>query len=482
MESTGTSQANRKHHSVHKASRRFNLASVTTRGEILLPTNAEGVMKMTLFEVVDSDMGYNIILGRPRIHEIKVVTSTYHQLLKFPTLEGVKKIKGDQPTTRNMNAISVSSSKGDHLTHLQETFDILRKHNMKLNLKKCAFGVSSGKFLGFLVSQRGIEVNPNKIKAIEDIPNQLSNAKEVQRLTGRLTALSRYISRSLEKCHHFFSLLKKKNNFEWTPKCRHALKDLKRYLSSPPLLSKPEEGKKLLIYLAVSEVAVSAVLVHEDEGMQSPKEIAYDNGPQFIAAKLAKFLEDLKIKRITYSPYHPSANGQVESTNKLIIQNLKKRLETAKCKWPEELPGVLWAYRTTTKSSMGETPFSLVYEAEALIPVEVGEPTLRYFRVDEEANNEALLVRLELLDERRDLAYIRMAAQKQRTKRYYNRRANLRYFKVGDLVLRKVTQNTQVLNVRKLGPTWEGPYRVSAVIGKGSYELKNHDGVKLSSY
>ncbi|XP_070036732.1 uncharacterized protein [Nicotiana tomentosiformis] len=94
----------------------FNLASVTTRGEILLLTNGEGVMKITLFEVVDGDMGYNIILGRPWLHEIKVVPSTYHQLLKFPTLEGIKKIRVDQPAMREMNAISISSSKGKERT------------------------------------------------------------------------------------------------------------------------------------------------------------------------------------------------------------------------------------------------------------------------------------------------------------------------------------------------------------------------------
>ncbi|XP_070032418.1 uncharacterized protein [Nicotiana tomentosiformis] len=90
----------------------FNLASVTTRGEILFPTNAEGVMKMTLFEVVDGDMGYNIILGRPWLHEMRVVPSTYHQLLKFSMPEGIKQKKGDQLATREMNAILISSSKG----------------------------------------------------------------------------------------------------------------------------------------------------------------------------------------------------------------------------------------------------------------------------------------------------------------------------------------------------------------------------------
>ncbi|XP_075082083.1 uncharacterized protein LOC142166775 [Nicotiana tabacum] len=90
----------------------FNVASVTTRGEILLPTNVKGVMKKTLFEVVDNDMGYNIILERPWLHEMKGVPSIYHQLLKFPTPERDKQIIGDQPITREMNAISVSNSKG----------------------------------------------------------------------------------------------------------------------------------------------------------------------------------------------------------------------------------------------------------------------------------------------------------------------------------------------------------------------------------
>nr|XP_009786414.1 PREDICTED: uncharacterized protein LOC104234539 [Nicotiana sylvestris] len=199
-----------------------------------------------------------------------------------------------------------------------------------------------------------------------------------------------------------------------------------------------------------------------------PKEIACENEPQFIGAKIKKFLEDLKIRRITSSPYHLSANGQAESTNKVIILNLKKILEAAKGKWFEELPSVLWAYRTMAKPSTGETPFSLVYELEALIPVEVGEPTLRYFRANKKANNKSMLINLELFDERRDLAHKRIATQKHRIERHYNRRANFRYFEVADLVLRKVTQNTRELSARKLGPTWQGPYRVSVVTGKGS--------------
>ncbi|XP_070004569.1 uncharacterized protein LOC142163366 [Nicotiana tabacum] len=188
-----------------------------------------------------------------------------------------------------------------------------------------------------------------------------------------------------------------------------------------------------------------------------PKEFPCENGPQFIGSKIIKILEYLKIKRIKSSTYHLSANGQAESTNKVIIQNLKKSLEAAKGKWLEELPSVLWAYRTTLKSSMGEMPFSLVYGAKVVIPVEVEEPSSRFSQANKEANNEALLVKLYLLNENRELAYVRTVAQKQRMERHFNRRANLCYFKVGDLVLRKMTQSTQEINAGKLDPKWEGP-------------------------
>ncbi|XP_070008171.1 uncharacterized protein [Nicotiana sylvestris] len=133
------------------------------------------------------------------------------------------------------------------------------------------------------------------------------------------------------------------------------------------------------------------------------------------------------------------------------------------------------------KSSTGQTPLSLVYGVEALIPMEIGEPTLSYIWADEETNNEATIVKLKLLDECGDLAHIRTTTQKQRMEKYYNRRANLCYFKVGDLVLRNVNQNTREINVGKLGPTWEIPYRVSTLTEKGSYKFEDQDGVKLPS-
>ena len=122
----------------------------------------------------------------------------------------------------------------DHLEDLRETFDTLRSYNMKLNLGKCAFGVTLEKFLGFMVSQRGIEVNPNKIRAIMEMTPP-RNVKEVQSLNGKIAALNRFMSRAMDKCLPFFHMLKK--SFEWTTGCQQAFEELKAYLSIPPLLS-----------------------------------------------------------------------------------------------------------------------------------------------------------------------------------------------------------------------------------------------------
>ena len=136
---------------------------------------------------------------------------------------------------------------------------------MKLNPAKCAFGVSAGKFLGFIVNNRGIEANPDKIKAVLDMPSP-SSIKEVQRLTGRIAALSRFVSRASDKCQPFFQVLKKA--FQWDTKCEEAFSVLKAYLSSPPVLVSPIEGELLTLYIVVSDFSTSVVLVRDKDRVQ----------------------------------------------------------------------------------------------------------------------------------------------------------------------------------------------------------------------
>ena len=107
----------------------------------------------------------------------------------------------------------------DYLDDLRETFNTFRQYHMKLNPSKCAFGVSSGKFLGFIVSHRGIEANPEKVRAILQMSSPRTT-KEVQSLTGRVAALNRFVSKATDKCLPFFKTLKKA--FVWTDKCETA--------------------------------------------------------------------------------------------------------------------------------------------------------------------------------------------------------------------------------------------------------------------
>ncbi|KAL5555866.1 hypothetical protein UlMin_038102 [Ulmus minor] len=157
----------------------------------------------------------------------------------------------------------------EHIQNLKETFEILRRYKMKLNPSKCAFDVSSGKFLGFMVNHRGIEANPAKIQALLDMepPRKI---KEVQRLTGRIAALNRFISRATDRCKPFFQAFRKGKDFIWIVDCEQSFQELKSYLGKHPLLSKPHEGDSLILYLAVSKGAVSSALVREEDGVQWP--------------------------------------------------------------------------------------------------------------------------------------------------------------------------------------------------------------------
>ena len=114
-----------------------------------------------------------------------------------------------------------SLRKIDHVIDLHEMFTLLRKYNMKLNPTKCAFGVGSKKFLGFMVNYYRIEANPSKVQALLDLQS-LKTVKDIQKLTGMIVALSRFVSKSTKKCRPFFQALKMGKNMVWSTKCKEA--------------------------------------------------------------------------------------------------------------------------------------------------------------------------------------------------------------------------------------------------------------------
>ncbi|KAL5539172.1 hypothetical protein UlMin_044785 [Ulmus minor] len=584
-----------------------------------------------LLSFMDAYSGYNQI----RMHEEDQEHTT------FLTNQGLYCYKIGKTMEVYVDDMLVKSSKTEeHIQNLKETFEILRRYKMKLNPSKCAFGVSSGKFLEFM------------------------------RLTGRIAALNRFISRVTDRCKPFFQALRKGKDFIWTADCEQSFQELKSYLGKPPLLSKPHEGDSLILYLAISKGAVSSALVREEDGVQwpiyytskslldaetrypeieklalalmprtaikgqaladfiaeftytpemseknttqtqtsqwklyvdgsstetssgagiilvspdgvklscavrfkfkatnnqaeyeallsglrlakevsarhltiysdsqlivsqvnsefqakgdkmasylekiqvsllfprqrqvvqervlitkplmlrrksgkcqrfsaiprqapedlttvtspwpfakwgidlidplptarrqlkyavvaidyytkwveaealakiteqnvttfiwknivcrfgVPHELVSDHGTQFKNEKLQSICDRLGIIKVFSSPAHPKSNGQVEAVNKTIKQTLKKKLEKSKGAWVDKLPLVLWAYRTSFRAATGETPFSLAYGVEAIIPIEISLPTFRVDNFDEENNDVLLALATDLLEEK----------------------------------------------------------------------------------
>uniref|UniRef100_A0A2N9FH63 Uncharacterized protein n=1 Tax=Fagus sylvatica TaxID=28930 RepID=A0A2N9FH63_FAGSY len=174
-----------------------------------------------------------------------------------------------------------------------------------------------------------------------------------------------------------------------------------------------------------------------------PRVLVSDNGKQFDNPRFRQFSQELGIHNHYSSPGHPQANGQVEVTNRSLLKLIKTRLEGAKGLWPEELPSILWAYRTTVRIPTGETPFRMTFGSEAVVPVEIGMTTLRTSAYDNQQNEEQLRLNLDLIDEIRETAETRMKRYQDKMARHYNSKVKPRQLSVGDLVLRKVTLATK---------------------------------------
>ncbi|XP_072076753.1 uncharacterized protein [Arachis hypogaea] len=397
-------------------------------------------------------------------------------------------------------------------------------HDMRLNPLKCAFAMEAGKFLGFMITQRGVEANPEKCQAVIQMKSP-GCIKDVQRLAGRLTALSRFLGASAARTLPFFNLMRKGMTFEWTPACEEAFNHFKEILAAPPVLGKPRAGEPLYLYLSVTEEALATVLVREEGKTQQPVYFVSRvlQGPELKYSKLEKLAlallvssrrlrqyfqshrivvrtdqtirqvlqkPDLASRMMTwavelsqydlqYEPRHAikaqaMADFLVETANKVILLGLKKRLDNKKGTWADELASVLWSYRTTEQSAMGETPFRLTYRVDAVIPVEIGELSPRLLLT---GMSEA--VEKDLVEETREMARLSETALKQRIALRYNTKVHKRDFEERDLVLRRNDVGVPTPGEGKLAVNWEGPYRVKEVLGKGACKLERLDGKEI---
>lgn len=150
--------------------------------------------------------------------------------------------------------------------------------------------------------------------------------------------------------------------------------------------------------------------------------------------------DELQIKKSFSAVCHPQSNGQTEAINTILKETIKKKLDDAKGNWAEELPLALWAYNTTPKTTTGETPFSVAYGCETMVPVEIGAGSLKRDGFDEQGNEDCLRTNLNLAEKHKEQAQIRVAAYQQRTTRYYNKKAKERPLKQDDLVMKNNTQ------------------------------------------
>ena len=188
-----------------------------------------------------------------------------------------------------------------HLGDLDGIFVVLRRHKLRLNASKCSFGVGSGKFLGYMATHRGIEVNPDQIKAINDLKPP-RNAKEVQKLTGMFAALNRFISRSADRCRPFYLLINKWKGFKLSKDCTVAFQQLKEYLLRPFIMSSPAADEVLYAYIVLAPHVVSLVLIREDNGLQ--RSVYY----------VSKSLHKTEIR---YSPLEKAILAVVHASRKL---------------------------------------------------------------------------------------------------------------------------------------------------------------------
>ena len=183
----------------------------------------------------------------------------------------------------------------------------------------------------------------------------------------------------------------------------------------------------------------------------------FDNGKQFDNPKFRDFCAELRIKNYYSSPAHPQSNGQVEVTIRTLKAALKTKLEDLNGIWVEYLPEVLWAYRTMRKSATQETPFALAFGTEAVDLVEIGLKSPRIELANVEHNEEALLLNLDLIEEKSEQVLKRMEHYHRKTTRYYDQRVRPRSYKPGDLVMKTFCQQGRTPHLGSWDLIGKGP-------------------------
>ncbi|XP_070040191.1 uncharacterized protein [Nicotiana tomentosiformis] len=330
-----------------------------------------------------------------------------------------------------MMPFDLKNSGATYMRAMTTLFHDMIHKEIELNHEKCPFGVSAKKLLDLIISRRGTELDPSKIKAIQDLPPPKN--QDVMSFLGCLNYISRFMAHSIVIYEPIFKMLKKYDATSWTEECQKAFDKIKEYFSKSLVLVPPEPGRSLLLYLSMLDGAFGCILgQHDETGRKEqaiyylskkftpyeaqfilvaiyyltkwvevasykavtkkvevdfvrdrivcrlgvPESIITDNAANLYSDMIRAMCETFKIKHQNSTAYRPQMNGAVIAANKNIKKILRKMVDNYK-QWHEKLPFAFLGYRTTVRMSTEATPYLLVYGTEAIIPVEVEIPSLR---------------------------------------------------------------------------------------------------------
>nr|KYP40021.1 Retrovirus-related Pol polyprotein from transposon opus [Cajanus cajan] len=360
----------------------------------------------------------------------------------------------------------------DHASDLAVIFAQVRKHNMRLNPEKCVFGVQGGKFLGFMITSRGIEANPEKCKAIIQMQSP-QTVKEVQRLAGRLVSLSRFIPKLvIEK----LALALVTTTRRLRPYFQSHQVVVKTDYPIKQILRKPElVGRMIAWSVELSEFGIQ----YESRGPLKAQCLA-----DFVAELTPTTAEEPQVWTLHVDGSSNSKGGGagiiLEGPNQVTLEQSLKfsfKVTNNQAEYEALLVGLrlardLEARRVScnSDSKLMETPYRLTYGTDAMIP------SSRRQIFNSEQNTQELAADLDLVDELRDESQIHEEACKLRASRRYNTRVRPRSFRVGDLVWRLLGEARKDTSDGKLAPTWGGPFRVIEDLENGAYRLEELSG------
>ncbi|GKV43113.1 hypothetical protein SLEP1_g50447 [Rubroshorea leprosula] len=335
----------------------------------------------------------------------------------------------------------------EHLGHLKLAFERMRKYGLKMNPLKCAFDVSVGNFMGYLVHERGLEVGQNKARAVIEAQPPRSK-KELQRFLGQLD----------------FNCTNNQAEYEVLIIGLEVLVELKW-----------EEAKPMK---KVDQIDITKFLKEEIiHRFGLPETVTLDQGTVFVGAQVEAFAKEMGFMLLISIPHYAQANGQAEVSNKIMINLLEKMVDDNPRRWHELLFDTIWAYRTSQKSSTKVTPFSLTYGHDVVLPMELSARSLRIAiqcGLTFGEYNEAMILELEDLEGMRLTASNRLQTQKLKVAQAYNKRVKSRSLAEGHLVWKVILPpGKKDPRFGKWSPNWEGPFCIHEVLRGGAYWLES---------